>query len=674
MYKGPHATVWYDERQVTNDAELRRALLDMEIAIPGVTVWCRDERGMKALRNLPDARYTIVWATFPAHAAYLYGKLPEHMRAVLMQAETRRSDKTSAFKWLPKVKPESEEAAQVAIGREAVDRLVKSGYVSQEQAELIYARWYQLFTIGTATERAEWLRILTRIDGGGGKTATALMIMLALGCQRILAVVPPHMRDPYTGWPKEIRLFTKLKAYVGWSASDPRRAKQEWPTLAAYTHSQQMQRLPAIAVFGFDLGDHLSDLTAYCADGIIIDEVHKLGNAKKFRRVVNDAGKEVSQRVTTEVLGRVNRASALDSVCSSDRVKAIVELTATAFDDGDPETVHNALSLLDFAGTKYAFLGRYKNGPPSADARYPQYAERSPSNVTELKTRLKAWYLDIPSEVTKRFIPRCIINPVRIAPSALGTGRGYGITARQKALDKEARGWSARDREKAGLEFDLEVAAVKKLPAVKAVVLEALEDNKRVVVYANRIEVVDFIFASIMDEAPPETWGRAIHSAAKFDTGKAIEEYSELPLGKPALIVGGVDSIGTGVNGLAETDLACYVQLTQNPTTLIQAIYRHERPKPRMGAVPTIFNVYIAEGTIDESVETNFLARGEAALALAKTEGLSAVMEAVDASSLMSAEQLAKALTDGTFGKDETGSGLGGGEWGSLGDDDDLPF
>lgn len=677
MYRGPHTTIWYNAKAVTSNAELKQALLDMEMLIPGVTVWRRGDDGMKALRNRPDFVHVIVWATFPQHAAYLYAKLPPEKFKLLSRYEERRSEKADGFKWLAKVKPESQNRQEVIDGRAALKRLVSAGLVSADQADLIKKRWYQLYAIGVAVNMPKyWVKLLERIDGGGGKTATSIIQMLALGCQRILVICPPNLRDPYVGWPKEIRLFTQLKSFVGWAASDPRRVKQEHLTLELYTESQRAKKQPAIAVYGYDLGDYLSELRAFKPDGIIIDEAHKLRGGKRFRRVINDAGEEVSERVTTEVLGRINRASSIEEVCTDDKVKAVIELTATAFDDGDPETVYNALSLLDDVGTRFAFLSRYKNGPPSDDAKYPQYAERSPSNVDELRARLKAWYLDIPGEITKEFIPCCIVNVIRIPATALGTGHGFGIAARQKALDKEAKekGWSALERENAGLEFELAVSAVKKLPAVKAAVVEALEENKRVVVYVNRIEVAEFVLEALMKDAPLNTWSRCIHSQSDFNTGRAIEEYSELPIDRPALIVGCVESIGTGINGLAETHLACYMQLTRNPTTVIQAKYRHERPKPRLGSVPTIFNMYIAEGTVDESIESNFIARGSAALALAKTEGLETIMEAVDASSLMSAEQLAESFKDGTFGKDETGGGLGGGEWAGLGDDEDIPF
>jgi len=680
MYKGPHITIHYDASRVTNDNALRDALLRMEWLIPGVTVWRRGDDGMRALRNRSDYRHLIVWATFPSHGAYLYNKLPAEDLALLHSAEERRSSKEAGFRWLPKIKPDSINRPEVAAGKTALKNLVKLGLVSQEQADKVSKRWYQLFVIGLAASGdSRWVRILMRIDGGGGKSATAIIAALAAGCRRILVVCPGHLRDPYIGWPKEFKLFTQVYPYVGWAASDARRAKQDWPTLLAYAGAQRVENKPAAAVYGYDLGDHLSEILAFKPDAIIIDEVHKLKGGKKFKHTIGDDGEGKFSRITTEVIGRKNRASALDEVCGGKEVAVILELTATAFDDGDPATVYGAISLMDDIGTKAAFLSRFKSGPPSDDAKYPQYADKSPSHVDELRARLKAWYLDVPSEITKEFIPRCIINPIRVPPSVLGAGRGYGITARQKALDKEARSWSVLDRENAGYEFELEVAAVKKYPAVRAAVIEALQDGQRVVVYVNRIEVAEYYYKALLADSdiPLETWHRCLHSKSEWHTGRAISEYSELSLDIPALIVGCVDSIGLGVNGLAETHLACYVQMTRNPTTVIQAKYRHERPKPRLGAVPTIFNVYIAEGTVDEQVETNFLAQGSAALALAKTEGLETMMEAIDASSLLSAEELAQSFKDGTFGeaRDETGSGLGGGEWGGSGDDDeDVPF
>lgn len=280
------------------------------------------------------------------------------------------------------------------------------------------------------------------------------------------------------------------------------------------------------------------------------------------------------------------------------------------------------------------------------------------------------------------------------------------------------------------------MAAMAKKPYIVSTVVSRLKKGQRIVVYANRIEVVEHLFEAILkgmgvkwedeskapqaesarpaqsattsivdvgdldlifpgdDDNPAEDlavsfgetdlketiaasldyralaaaragfWASCIHSpddayrhnGACSKKGPVISEYRDLPLGIGALIVGSRDSIGRGINGLQETDLAIYAQLGSSPGPLLQAIYRHERPKHRMGHVATEFQILIAEGTVDERVEDETLRLGQAAASVAPTEGLAGVLTALAATAMLDVEELA-ARFDGPADEAQEGSG-----------------
>lgn len=736
MYDGPHITLHYDPAALIEAGT--GPFLMMEALVPGVITWTKTPGSgkgvMKALRNrLPQSHgqgyassgyasagfaalqtrldnIVQVWQTVPAHAAHLMGNLPPECQA-LSKWMTARVDHMAGFRWLPKIKDEASLESQVAAGREAINRMVDAGYILPDRAAKVSARWYQALLPVVTVGRPG---LLLRADGGTGKSIGSLITSLACGATRILILCPAEVRDPYLGWPAEIREWLTIPPFVFLPPKSPLRAKAEWPDAASYVAFRGDK--PAIGVCAYNnIADHMAEIESFQPDFVVIDEIDKVGkNSKRFRRVVVN-GVIDYEKTTTEMLGKTSRAAGIHEVCHLRSVKTRFGMSATDIDTGDPEDIYGVISLLDDGfGRKFDFLSRYKSGPP-LEAKDPRFAERSPSNLGELRGRLMALRLDIPASVTDRFIPACDAKMIRLPVEVQGSGRGLGLAL-------EARQAAAKGDRLAGFELETAMAAMAKKPYVVEKVSARLLRGQRCVAYATRIGVVEHLFEAIINatvksltlagqpgglpelpaDAPVQNhpvaqlaalhgvWAACLHSGDETypgapNKGLLVAAYRDLPLGIPAFIFGVRDSISRGINGLQETHYACYVQLGRTAGPVLQAIYRHRRPKKRLGMVPTDFEILAADHTIDDTIREEGLRLLVAALAVAPSEGLQGLMDTMHAAGKMDVDALAarfdapgisdnerrKILDEANMADFDFG---GAGGLGGYDDDEDVPF
>ena len=262
MYRGPHFTIYYHPSILDNHAN---ELLRIEHLIPGVVTWTHTggsgKGAMKALRNRlaqsrfkraddaaddtsnPLADVQTVWMTVPSHAGYLMASLPDDIKVIERFIESRNESKAAGFSWLPKVNEALETSDFVSRGAGSINRLVQASAMTKDQANRILARWYQSMLSSICVGRNG---LLLRADGGSGKSvgsvATLLAWCLANKLQRILILCPAEVRDPFLGWPMEVKTFTEVEPFVFLPPKSPLWKKAPYKSVEEYLSRGQQPR------------------------------------------------------------------------------------------------------------------------------------------------------------------------------------------------------------------------------------------------------------------------------------------------------------------------------------------------------------------------------------------------------------------------------------------------
>lgn len=313
--------------------------------------------------------------------------------------------------------------------------------------------------------------------------------------------------------------------------------------------------IPAEASFvvvNYDILSEWADvLAAWSPKVVVFDEAHYLQNEKSKR---SKAARTVSQDASFRW--------ALTGTPMLNRPKDLWNLLDTL----SPSSFGNFFSF----GVRYCNAHQEQVTPEKVVWKFD-----GSSNEAELAARMKFYMLRrLKSEVAIELPPK-----TRQIVHVDVQGRFDRLTT-----------WNPTAARKA-----LEVAADKKIPAALELVRGHLEQGAKVVVFTWRKAVAELVATTFQEEGYESTY-----VTGDVPPEKRVER-AERTAAAPgaALLAATIDSFGVGTNKLTFASVAVFVELTWEPTDLLQAEARLHRSGQKN---PVFIQYVIARGTNDEIV------------------------------------------------------------------------
>jgi len=331
---------------------------------------------------------------------------------------------------------------------------------------------------------------------------------------------------------------------------------------------------------------------------VVYDEIHQLKSWKRKEKYVAKDNKVRKKNIN-------NRANA--AVRLSSRAYRRLGLSATPIRDTTAD-LWAQLDLLEPKcwGSNWDFVHRYCDARPG---EHGGLNTKGTSNVRELRDRLREVMHKVTYEEMARSLP-----PKRRQLCYLSADEQSRPAAFAQDLKR-----AAKAGKQALFEMKLLEAASRKRKWIVEVVVEAVQNGQKVVVFTGRRRdcerLAETISAALHKLDAPFWWGHGGTSAR--DRGEMIHAYSVCK--EPCAFVGTTDAFGEAVDGLQHTDLAIFGLLPWTPGQLTQAEGRFSRHGQSR---PVLIMYTIAEGTVDEHVSD---------LVLTKLEGVADVLQDTEA-------------------------------------------
>lgn len=405
-----------------------------------------------------------------------------------------------------------------------------------------------------------------------GKTVTSIVWSLCHPGLTIVTTRAPVRRQ----FAREIERFTLHRAYVIEEKIDCDLEKIE-------------DSGALFIVLGWQvLPDCIDTLLKLKPTNWIADEIHTSKSHRRWGATPTESGK-----IAFSPLDNIAHAA----MKLSRATKRRLGLTATPIKDrvrdlwAQLDLVHPDAWGPFYKEDRASFAGRYC---AARRGMYGGIESTGSSNLDELDGRVEIVADNVPHSVTHRSLPpkRRLVTYVTDKEQV----RAVGFSKVMKIAAKSGRG--------ALLEAKLMEAAARKRKVLLDIIVEAVENKQKVVVFTGRREDCEQLGAEVSAKVGSDAKVFVGHGGTPSKIRDAMQtEYMAAP--GPAILVGTGDAWGTGVN-LQDSDLLLIAMLPYTPGQIIQwegRVCRHGMTRP------VLIQYLVAEHTIDEHVSGILLSK-----------------------------------------------------------------
>lgn len=440
---------------------------------------------------------------------------------------------------------------------------------------------------------------------GAGKTICALVSALVQPGP-ILIVAPANVRDTQY---REIVRCTSATPFVLKPVAE-RRVKDTWQDLDSYLIESERSGFRPVLVVGWSqITDALADLVSVPWRSVIWDEAHMAKAPKREKWIQDENGRPRARKLHN----RVSSAYELGL-----RIPRRFSTTATPVRNRMID-LWMQLTLVEPAAwgrTSSRFAFRYCS---ASAGEYGGLVYGKPSNLPELRERLRHSTIIVPHGVTHAELPEKRRQVIRVPPETQ-----VKRLARSKADVEREKAQARRD---GGTETKRLDSASAKRGAVKDLVIEHLGTGKgKILLFTGRHRDCDQLGEELARRTKAQVW--VADGRTPIEERKAIQDaYMAHP--GPCLLVGTYQAWGTGLN-LQDTDVILWAMLPETPGEVDQGEGRGHR----RGVLRPVLVVYtVAVDTYDEEVAERLLSKlpaVDAIVGAGSTTGLADSLQGFD--------------------------------------------
>lgn len=579
-------------------------LASLEGLIPGVDVQGRLGGRLYGLRRIDRARWAEVhtWElTVAWHSAWLLERVLAEVGLPALGAQP--STDLAIYAPYLNVFPETHRDWLLEYGRAVAQAAVARGELAQRFLDV--ATPYQVRAAGLGPLRPAGFLIWPT---GRGKTAGALATITSRPGD-VLVVCPAAARKEWRTTARaaddpprtSVEKYSNLETHVVLPVSDRRKG---YEPLEGYLHRMRSQGRRAVVVVGMEtMGEYLDELRAFGPRILVIDEIHKLGDHKRFDCYTDTDGNKRFERAKTEGGEAMRRSLAAMEVSRLKTLDYRLGLSATPLDDGRPRRYWAPLDLLvpgsfgPYGNLRpapgealYGYAWRYCAPQISAQG-YPD--DRGCSHIDELKARCSFFVYNVSyAEASAAMTARVRLEVEYLEPGQLN--RPDAMVKELRALAKGATGPASGPQARARYrEAELARSCSCKRAAIVARAREFLANGQKVMILMSRRAMVE-AWGALLERETGVPGFIAHGGLGPVECDRAVDAYADTK--GAAWLIGTWDSIGESKNGMQGTHLGVVAQLPVKPATWIQGIGRWDR----MDGVGTIVWVPLAEGMADD--------------------------------------------------------------------------
>lgn len=514
---------------------------------------------------------------------------------------TESHQEDGIFPWPDEEEPGADEdlATMAEYGRHIVDGMVEDGIVKPFVTKLLTD--YQARGVYWAATRP-WSKLV--YPCGAGKTLTA--ILASLTCEGTKVVVCPAKARRV--WWDQVQQYTTLDPYRVVPVGQLRKRDR---TLEQYLDETENSK--RFLVVGMQLlADKVELLTKLRPRVLVIDEIHQLGQSKRWKPIFTPEGEvefekrktAASERAGSKVTRETQAVAAMD-VSRIGTLQRRIGLTATPLADGRPRRLWAPLDLLSPGGFSMgygAFADRYCD---AVEGSFGGRDDKGSSNVQELKDRCRYLLHEVTHTESHGQLPATRVQVVYL--DAQDQCRPAAFMREMRRLDKITMSTGLSEDKERSVEIRLQEAASRKRKYVVDEVVEGLRGGGKVVLFtARRQDAEDwssFVGKAMEREAkkgffdgklPDLWWGHG--GISERDRGDMVAAFREHP--GPCVLIGTGQAFGESVDGLQTADLAIFSMLPWRPGDFEQWKGRFDR----LGGRATLLKVIVARGTYDEQI------------------------------------------------------------------------
>lgn len=497
---------------------------------------------------------------------------------------------------------------------------------------------------------------------GAGKTRAA--IGGALTRQGNILIIAPS-RACY-GWYREFKDVTSLDPYVCKSAS--KRRKKDIP-LSQYMYGWKKDGRRRVVIAPLEnIGAFSEELKRGGFTVLILDEIHEMGDPKRWTVTTDEGGQTTVERRTTakkeeelesesDAVGANYKSSATDKLTRAvtlmdlsqlSTLRLRIGLSATPLGDGRHQRLWAPLDLLDPGGlgTFSEYKARYcLNDKEPINSFTGRLNDNGSSCKDELKHRSRFYLHEVTYSETHACMPPLTVRFVRLRiedqnrPDAMKRQ----ISAAERLLATvKGKGDEEEAAAKSLAQLRLAEASTTKRKYVIRESIEVLKGGGHVAIMTGQIKdtekwaeefAIELSKLSGEHEWAAQTqlffghgslaqqghellgnvvdWGSDAEARAKM----VREGYGGTYRHSPAVFIGTHQAFGASINGLEWTHRAFQVMLPWSGDDAVQVRGRWDR-----GGFPTLYDIIVSQNTYDERVQFIVMAKLGVATSYTKSE------------------------------------------------------